>query len=133
MISSQFVETVKTAGGLCIPFVNRIMNSENALKEIVKSFIDLVNMAKRLVDENQQRSVQQELERGEGRKGESREFHRVSTGESSASKTTDTNTSFATPSTTKQSIAETWRSKTCGDSQLLLILLILYFKLVGYK
>ena len=68
MISSQFVETVKTAGGLCIPFVNRIMNSENALKEIVKSFIDLVNMAKRLVDENQQRFVQQELEEVKGGK-----------------------------------------------------------------
>ena len=39
------------------------MNSENAPKEIVKSFIDLANMAKGLVDENQQPSVQQELER----------------------------------------------------------------------
>ena len=39
------------------------MNSENAPKEIVKSFIDLAKMAKGLVDENQQPSVQQELER----------------------------------------------------------------------
>ena len=39
------------------------MNSENNPKEIVKSFIDLANTAKRLVDENLQSSVQQELER----------------------------------------------------------------------
>ena len=39
------------------------MNSENVLrKEIVKSFIDLANVAKGLMDENQQPSVQQELE-----------------------------------------------------------------------
>ena len=37
------------------------MNSENALKEIVKSFIDLANMAKGLVEENQSPSVQQEI------------------------------------------------------------------------
>ena len=53
------------------------------------------------MDENQQPSVQQELERGGGRGGESRELRRVGAGESSASTTTDTNTSFATPSTTK--------------------------------
>ena len=35
---------------------------------------------------------------------ESREFYRV--GESSASTITDTNTSFATPSTSKQTVAE---------------------------
>ena len=39
------------------------MNSENAQKEIVKSFIDLANMAKGLMDENQQQSPKQELER----------------------------------------------------------------------
>ena len=95
------------------------MTHENAAKEIVKSFTDLVNM----IDENQQPSVQQELERlfsstrGEGRRVESREFHRVSAGESSASTTTDSNISFTTPSTTKQTVAEIWGSKTCGDYQ----------------
>ena len=39
------------------------MNIENEPKEIVKSFIDLVNIAKGLMDENLQSSVQQELER----------------------------------------------------------------------
>ena len=39
------------------------MNSENTPKEIVKSFTDLVNMAKELIDENQQPYVQEELER----------------------------------------------------------------------
>ena len=36
------------------------MTSENAAKEVVKSFIDLANMAKGLINENQQPSVQQE-------------------------------------------------------------------------
>ena len=54
MPSSQFVKAVKTAGGQCIPLVNRIMNSENASKEMVKSFTDLPNMAKGLMDENHQ-------------------------------------------------------------------------------
>ena len=40
-----------------------MMNSENAPNEIVQSFIDLVNIAKRLMDENQQPSVRQELGR----------------------------------------------------------------------
>ena len=44
-------------------------------------------------------------------------FIRVGAGESSASTTTDTNTSFVTLSTTKRTIAEIWGSKTCGDSQ----------------
>ena len=44
---------VKTAGGQCIPLVNGIMNSENASKEMVKSFIDLANMTKGLMDEKQ--------------------------------------------------------------------------------
>ena len=61
--SSQFVKAVKTAGAQCIPLVNGIMNSENAPKEFVKSFIDLANMAKGLMDENQQPSVQESLER----------------------------------------------------------------------
>ena len=39
------------------------MNSENDPKEIVKSFIDLASMAKGLMDENQQPSVQRDLER----------------------------------------------------------------------
>ena len=46
--SSQFVKTV-----------NRIINSGNASKEIVKSFIVLANMAKELMDENQQPPFQQ--------------------------------------------------------------------------
>ena len=73
------------------------MNSENALKQIVKSFIDLANMAKGLVEENQLPSVPQEIgrllpsTRGGGTGGKSRELHRVGIGESSASTTTYTN------------------------------------------
>ena len=52
-----------TAGDQCIPVVNGIMNSENAPKETVKSFIDLSRMAKGLIYENQQPSNQQELEK----------------------------------------------------------------------
>ena len=51
--------TVKTAGDQWIPHVNRIMKSENVPKEIVKTFMDLVDMVKGLMDENQQPSVQQ--------------------------------------------------------------------------
>ena len=51
--------TVKTAGGQWMPLVNRIMKSENVPKEIVKTFMDLVDMVKGLMDENQQPSVQQ--------------------------------------------------------------------------
>ena len=40
-----------------------MMNSENAPKEIVYSFIDLVNMVIGLMDENQQPSFPQELGR----------------------------------------------------------------------
>ena len=86
------------------------MNSENALKEIMKSFIDLANVAKGLLEENQPSSAQQEIERllpstrGGGAGGERGELHRVGTGESSASTTTCTNTSFATLSTTKRTI-----------------------------
>ena len=55
-----------------------MMNSGNVQKNIVQLFIDLVKIAKWLVDENQQPSVTQELERlfpimgGGGRRGESR-------------------------------------------------------------
>ena len=94
-----------------------MMRSENAPKRIVQSLIDLVNMAKRLVDENQQPSVTQELGklfpsiRGRGRRGENNELLRVGAGESSASATDTNNTSFATRSTTKRTIEEIWGSK----------------------
>ena len=52
---------VKPADGHCIPFVNRIMNIENATKVIVKKFIDLLNVEKGLMYENQQPSSQQTL------------------------------------------------------------------------
>ena len=83
----------------------------------MQSFIDLVNMAKWLMDENQQPSVTQELGRlfpsirGRGRRGESSELLRVGAGESSASATDTNNTSFATRSTTKRTIEEIWGSK----------------------
>ena len=54
---NSFVKTVKTAGVQCISLVSGIMNSKNASKEIVKARID---MAKGLMDENQQPSVQRE-------------------------------------------------------------------------
>ena len=50
-------------------------------KELTKSLIDLANIAKGMRDENQQSSVQQEIERlspstaGKGRGGESRELN----------------------------------------------------------
>ena len=84
-----------------------MMNSKNAPKEIVQLFIDLVNMAKWLMDKNQQPSVMQELGRhfpsirGGGRRDESSELLRAGAGESSASATDTNNTSFATWSTTK--------------------------------
>ena len=89
-----------------------MMNSENTPKEIVQSLIDLVNMAKWLMDENQQPSVTQELGRlfpsirGRGRRGESSELLRVGAGESSASATDTNNTSFA-----RRTIEEIWESK----------------------
>ena len=88
------------------------MNIENAPKEIVKSVVDLANLAKELMDENQKLSVQLELERlfpstrNGGRLGKSKDFHRVDACGLSASTTTDTNTGFATPSTTRRTIAE---------------------------
>ena len=97
------------------------MNNENTPEDIMKSFIDLENMAKGLMNENQQPSVKGlkrlfPSARGGERGGESREFHRVGAVESSASTTTNKNTSFATSSTTKRTIAEIMRSKACGDS-----------------
>ena len=89
---------------------------------MVKSFKDLENIAKWLINKFQQPSVQQELEklfpstRRGGRGDESRELHRVGKDESSSSKTTDANTIFAKLSTTKRTIAEIWGPKTCGDS-----------------
>ena len=62
---------------------SRMMNSENASKKIVQSLIDLVNLAKWLIDENQKPSVTQELGRlfpsiiGWGRSGESSKLLRV--------------------------------------------------------
>ena len=88
------------------------MNSGNAPKELAKLLIDLVNMAKWMMKENQQSPVQQELEKlfpsttGTGRGGKNRELHRVGAGESSASTTTDPNTSFATPSIVEGKIEE---------------------------
>ena len=79
----------------------------------MKSFIDLVNVAK-VMNENQQPSVTQELGRlfpsirGRGRRGESSELLRVGAGESSASATDRNNTKFATRSTTKWTTEEIW-------------------------
>ena len=101
-----------------------MMSSENASKKIVQSLIDLVNMAKWLMDENQQPSVTQELGRlfpsirGRGRRGESSELLRVGAGESSASATDTNNTSFATLSTTKRTIEEIWGSNATSKKPL---------------
>ena len=101
-----------------------MMNSENTLKEIVHSIIDLVNKAKWLMNENQQPSVTQELGRlfpsirGRGRRGESSEPPRVGAGESSVSATDTNNTSFATQSTTKRTIKEIWGSKATSKKPL---------------
>ena len=100
------------------------MSSENASNKIVQSLIDLVNMAKWLMDENQQLSVTQELGRpfpsirGRGRRGESSELLRVGAGESSASATDTNNTSFARRSTTKRTIEEIWGSKATSKKPL---------------
>ena len=94
-----------------------MMNSKKVSKKIVQSLIDLVNMAKRLMDKNQQPSVAQELGRlfprirGRGRRSESSELLRVGAGESFPSTMDTNNTSFATRSTTKRTIAEIWGSK----------------------
>ena len=89
-----------------------------------RSLVDFVNMAKWLMDENQQPSVTQELGRlfpsirGRGRRGESSELLRVGAGESSASATDTNNTSFATRSTTKRTIEEIWGSKATSKKPL---------------
>ena len=94
-----------------------MMNIENASKKIKQPLIDLVNMAKWLMYENQQPSVTQELgrllssTRGRGRRVEGSEFLRVGAGESSASATDTNNTSFATGSITKRTIEKIWGSK----------------------
>ena len=94
------------------------MNSENASKKIAQSLLDLVNMAKWLMDENQQPSATQELERllpsirGRGRRDESIELLRAGAGESSASATDTNNTNFATHFTTKLTVEKVWGSKT---------------------
>ena len=103
-----------------------MMSSENASNKIVQSLIDLVNMAKWLIDESQQLSVRQELGRlhpsirGRGRGGESSELLlRVGAGgKSSASATDINNTSFATRSTRKRRIEEIWGSKASSKKPL---------------
>ena len=103
---------------------SRMMYKENTPKEIVQSLIDLVNMAKWLMDENQQPSVTQELGRlfpsirGRGRRGESSELLRVGAGESSASATDTNNTSFTRRSTTKRAIDEIWESEATSKKPL---------------
>ena len=69
------------------------------------------------MNENQQPSVTQELGklfpriRGGGRRGESSELLRVGAGESSASATDTSTTSFATRLTTKRTVEKIWGSK----------------------
>ena len=99
------------------------MNSENAPKELVQTFMDLANMIKGPMDENQQPSVRQGLgrlfpsTRGEGRRGESRELPTLGAGESSASATDTKNTSFAARSTIKRTIEEIWGSKATSKKR----------------
>ena len=85
------------------------MNSENATEDIVQSFIDLANVAKGLINETQQPSVEQEL----GRLFSSTKA--VSLGlalmNRLLSEADASNASFATP-TTKRTIEEIWGSKT---------------------
>ena len=96
-----------------------MISSENASNKIVQSLIDLVNMAKWLMNESQQLSIRQELGtlhpsiRGRGREGESSELLlRIGAGgKSSASATDINNTRFATRSTRKRRIEEIWGSK----------------------
>ena len=101
-----------------------MMSTENASKKIVQLLIDLMNMAKWLMYENQQLSVTQELGklfpsiRCRGRRSESSELLRVSAGESSASATDTNTTSFATRSTSKRTIGEIWGSKATSKKPL---------------
>ena len=91
----------------------------------MQSLIDLVNMVKRLMDENQQPSVTQDLGRlfpsitGRGRRGESSELLRVGASESSTPATDTNDTSFATRSTTKRTIEEIWESKATSKKPLI--------------
>ena len=75
-----------------------MMSTKNAPKKIVQSLIDLVNMAKWQIDENQQPAVTRgrlfPSIRDRGRRGESSELLRVGAGESSASATDTNKTSF---------------------------------------
>ena len=94
-------------------------------KKTVQSLTDLVNLAKWLINENQQPSATQELGgrlfptiRGRGRRGESIELLRVGVGESAALVTDTNNTSFATWSTTKRTIEEIWGSKATSKKPL---------------
>ena len=79
---------------------SKLMSSENAPKKIVQSLIELVNMAKRLMDETQQPFVTQELGklfpsiRGRGRRGENSELLRIGTAESFTSATDSNDSSF---------------------------------------
>ena len=115
--SSQFVKTIKTASGHCIRLVNKIINSENTPKEIMKSFTDYGKHDKKtdgwkpatICWTGVWKTVPHT--RGGGRGGESIKLHRVGAGEPSTSTATDTNTSFVTSSTTKQMIAEIWEKK----------------------
>ena len=81
-------------------------------------------MAKWLIDENRQPSVTQELGRlfpsikGRGRRAENSELLRAGAGESSASATDTNNTSSATRSTTKRTIAEIYKSKATSKKPL---------------
>ena len=103
-----------------------MMSSENASNKIVQSLIDLVNMAKWLMNESQQPSVTEKLGRlfpsirGGGWRGESSEFLlRVGAGEPSASATDTNNTSFVTElSTRKPTIEEIWVSKLSSKKPL---------------
>ena len=85
-----------------------MMSSENVSKKIMQSFIDLVNMAKWLMDEKQQPSVTQELGRlfpsirGTERREESSDLLKVGAGESSAS---------------AHSLPQNRRLKKCGDQK----------------
>ena len=100
----------------CIPLVNGIMNSE-IVPQKIKSFIDLANMAKGLMDENQQPFVQQDLQRlfpstrGGMRGDESRKLHRIGVVESSVSTTTDTKL-------LQHPLPQNGRLQKCGNQKL---------------
>ena len=102
-----------------------MMSSENASNKIVQSLIDLVNMAKWLMNESQQPSVTQELGRlfpsitGRGRRSKNSELLLgVGTGELSTSATDTNNTSFSIRSTRKQTIEEIWGTKASSQKPL---------------